>query len=328
MRLLAIGGTRFSGRALSELALAAGHELTVFHRGNTGADLFPEAEHLAGDRQGDLSPLAGRRFDAVIDFCGYFPRHVRASTELLRDSGWYGFVSSISAHVDGIPPNTTEGGPLREPPVPEPETLEPGTYGGLKVGCERVVSEVFAGRSAIVRPGFVVGPHDPTDRFPSLLRAATAGGSRLLPPDGPLQFVDARDLAAFLLRLAEQATCGTFLAVHEPGTTTFGDVCAIARSVAGADTRFVHGPADGWADRATEEELETAWPLWARDEEGFHRMDPASSIAAGATHRPVADTVRDTLAWAAVTERVAPVRHGWTTEREAQLLAELSATPA
>ncbi len=325
MRLLTIGGTRFTGRALSERALARGHELTVFHRGSTGADLFPEAEHVLGDRKEGLAALAGRRFDAVVDFCGFFPRHVRASAELLRDSGWYGFVSSISAYPEKIPAGTTEDGPVREPPVPEPEEMTPETYGALKVGCERVVTEVFGDRAAIVRPGFIVGPHDPTDRFPSLLRGAAAGGTRVLPgpPEAPLQFVDARDLADFLLRLAEGRVGGTFLGIHPRGTTTVGEVVELARAAAGADTRFL------WAEQArleallTEEELEGAWPLWARDDPGFHELSPVRADAAGATHRPVAETVRDTLAWATTTDRAPQRDHGLSPAREAELVAAL-----
>lgn len=324
MKLLLIGGTRFSGRALSELALSAGHELTLFHRGRTGSDLFPDAEHVIGDRQADPSPLAGRRFDAVVDFCGYLPRHVRASAELLRDSGWYGFVSSISAYEEHIPAGTTEDGPVQEPPAPEPETWAPETYGALKVGCEREARAVFGDRCAVVRPGFIVGPHDPTDRFPSLLRRAAAGGTALLYPDGPLQFVDARDLAAFLLHLAEDATGGTFLGIHPPRTTSVSELCAMARDLSGADTTFVHAPRERLLSVASEDELDVAFPLWARDDDAFHLLAPVRADAAGATHRPVIDTVRDTLAWAAATDRVAPVAHGWPSEREAELLAALS----
>ena len=176
MRLLVIGGTRFAGRALSAQALAAGHTLTLFHRGNTGAELFPEAEHLTGDRTVDLSALAGRQFDAVVDFCGYTPRAVERSASLLAESGWYGFVSSISAHVEGIPPGGDEDSPIHQPPFPETEEITGETYGPLKVACERVVQARFGERAAIVRPGFIVGPHDPTDRFPSLVRRAAAGG--------------------------------------------------------------------------------------------------------------------------------------------------------
>lgn len=322
MDWLLIGGTRFSGRALSERLLAAGHRLTLLHRGSaTGQDPFPEAEHLRANRREDLSPLRGRRFDAVVDFCGFFPRDVRASAELLRDSGWYGFVSSISAYPEKLRPGATEDDPVQAPPDPEPEAMDAGAYGPLKVGCERVVTEVFGLRAAIVRPGFIVGPNDPTDRFPSLLRGAAAGGTRLLPgpADAPLQFVDARDLAAFLQRLGEGGVGGTFLGVHPPRTTTIGEVVGLARDAAGADTRFVFADGDWLAARCTEEELEDAFPLWARDDPGFHLLDPVRATAAGLRHRPVAETVRDTLAWDAATAREVP-RHGLSPEREAALL--------
>lgn len=240
MQLLVIGGTRFAGRWLTGQALAAGHAVTLFHRGNTGADLFPDAEHVLGDRTIDLSALAGRRFDAVIDFCGFFPRVVRQSVQLLADSGWYGFVSSISAHPEGIAPGGTEDSPIHGPPFPEEEVITEQSYGPLKVACEREVVAGFGERAAIVRPGFVVGPHDPTDRFPSVVRRAAAGGEMVCP--GPrtdwLQFVDARDLAAFLLRLAERRTGGVYDVVHPMHTVTWEGVVEAARAAAGADTTF------------------------------------------------------------------------------------------
>src|SRR5688572_26211551 len=166
MHLLIVGGTRFAGRSLAEQALAAGHTVTLFHRGQTGADLFPEAEHVLGDRKtDDVERLAGRRFDAVVDFAGFFPRSVGRTARLLADSGHYTFVSSISAHVDPPPPGANEDAPLHPPLFPDTDEMTPEAYGPLKVACEREVHDLFGARAAIVRPGFIVGPHDPTDRF-------------------------------------------------------------------------------------------------------------------------------------------------------------------
>jgi 2'-hydroxyisoflavone reductase len=331
VRILFFGGTRFAGKAASALAASRGHSVTLVHRGLTGADHLPGAAHVALDRRATEAgalrdALGGQRFDAVLDFCGYYPRDLRSSTEVLADSGWYGFVSSISAFPDGVAPGTTEAGVVRDPPDPEPDAIG-SLYGELKVGCERVVQAAFGPRAAIVRPGFIVGPDDPTDRFPALLRGAAAGGTRLLPgpPEQALQFVDARDLAAFLVSLAEGAVGGTFLAVHPRGTTTLGAVVEAARRWAGADTGFVYAEPAWLAARCADDELEAAFPLWAKDDPGFHQLHPAAALAAGARHRPIEDTVADTLDWLRTTDRVPLAPHGLPPEREAALLAALSA---
>lgn len=306
MRLLVLGGTRFAGRWLTTYALELGHAVTLFHRGRTGADLFPEAQHVLGDRATDLGRLAGR-FDAVVDFCGYLPRVVRPSVERLADSASYTFVSSISVYADGLPPGADEDAPVR-PPHDADEIGD--RYGELKVGCEEVVRAGFGDRAIVVRPGFVVGPFDPTDRFPSLVRRAAAGGEMLLPgpPDAPLQFVDARDLAAFLLLLAERGRGGTFHAVRRAST-----VREVVQA-AGPATRFTWVDPD-WLLDALGEERDRAFPLWAPEEPGFHALDPARALAAGLACRPIAETVRDVLAW----DR--PPELGLTPERECLLLA-------
>lgn len=324
MQLLIIGGTRFAGRWLAAQALAAGHTVTLFHRGKTGASLFPEAEHVHGDRSVDVSALAGRRFDAVLDFCGYFPRTVRDSVALLRDSGWYGFVSSISAYADGFPPGAAEDTPLHGPPFPEDEVITEKTYGPHKVACEREVLAGFGERAAIVRPGFIVGPYDPTDRFTSLVRRAAAGGEMLAPGpvDAWLQFVDARDLAAFLLKLAEAGQGGVFDAVHPMHTTTLAQVLEHARAAAEADTTFRWIAPDPLEAALGEEEAAQAFPLWAPGEPAFHALSGARAAAAGLISRPVAETVRDTWVWER-TARIGP-RHGLSPERERELLARLA----
>ncbi|MEQ1568148.1 MAG: NAD-dependent epimerase/dehydratase family protein [Myxococcota bacterium] len=316
MKLLMIGGTRFSGRAATERALAAGHEVTLFHRGSTGAELFPEAEHLTGNRAVDLSPLAGRSFDAVLDFCGYFPRAVRASTAGI-DAGWYGFVSTISVYRDPFPPGGDEDAPVHEPLDPAVEAFTPESYGPCKRACELMVTERFGARAAVVRPGFVVGPHDPTDRFPSLVRRAAAGGQMLAPgpADSWFQFVDARDLGEFLVHLAETGTGGTFNAVHPPRRVTIAEVLEAARAVAGADTTFVW-PEPTWLLDALGDGRDAAFPMWAPDDPGFHEVDGARAAAAGLRSRPIADTVRDV--WAAA--GVAPA-NGLSEQRERELLA-------
>ena len=237
MRLLVIGGARFSGRALTELALGRGHEVTLFHR--TPTELFPDAEHVIGDRERGVDALAGRTFDAVVDTCGYVPRAVGASARVLADSGWYGFISSLSAHPEDLPPGANEDSPIFEPPFPETEEVTDETYGPLKVACERQVTDAFGDRACLIRPGFIVGPHDPTDRFTSWVRRGAAGGEVLAPapPDYGLQWVDARDLASFVLHLAEGAVPGVFGVVDRAPTMTLGELIAASADAAGVQTR-------------------------------------------------------------------------------------------
>lgn len=320
MRILCIGGTRFSGRAFSAAALAAGHELTLFHRGQHGVDLFPEAEHILGDRTTDLHRLTGRRWDAALDFCGFHPSIVGAAVRQLADSGWYGFISSISAHTDPILPGANEDSPIHSPPFPETDEITPETYGPLKVACEVTVAQGFPGRCAVVRPGFIVGPHDPSDRFPSLLRRAASGGRMLLPgpSDAALQFIDARDLAAFLLMLAESRTAGVFDVVHPRRMVTIEDAVQTARTVSGADTQFVWVDPT-WLKEQLGEEASDAFPLWDPDQPGIHEIDPGRALEAGLPTTPLRDTIADTLGFDAI-RTPAQIRHGLTEAREAELL--------
>lgn len=325
MKLLVIGGARFSGRALTELALERSHEVTLFHR--TPTDLFPEAEHVIGDRDRGIDALGGRTFDAVVDTCGYVPRAVRASAELLATSGWYGFISSLSAHPEDLPPGANEDSPIFEAPFPDTEDVTDETYGPLKVACERQVADVFGDRACVVRPGFIVGPNDPTDRFTYWVRRGAAGAWMLAPApaDYGLQWVDARDLATFVLRLAEGATPGVFGVVDRAPTMTLGDLIAEAASAAGADTpvswvdeAFI---ASAFAGEESGDDPHEAFPLWWPEAPGFHAFDPSRAFEAGLSCRPPAETVRDTLAWDRSREQ-APMQTGLSAERELQLLAE------
>jgi len=302
VKLLILGGTKFLGRAASEAALARGHELTLFNRGATNPDLFPEAEKLRGDRDGDLRALEGGSWDAVIDPCGYVPRVVRASAELLSGAGvaHYVFISSISAYSE-LPRDYDESAPLDELEDPASEEVM-RDYGPLKVACERVVEEVFPGRSSLIRAGLIVGPHDPTDRFTYWPARLARGGDVLAPgsPDQPWQFVDARDLGAWLVRLCEERTPGAFNATGPVGGTTAGEVLETCRRVAASDAELT------WVDDSFLLAHEVGeWmelPLWVAQEgenATLHTADVSRAVAAGLATRPVEETVRDTLAWAA-----------------------------
>lgn len=299
MRLLILGGTLFLGRHLAEVALARGHSLSLFNRGSTAPELFPEAEQLRGDRGGDLDALRGREWDAVIDTSGLDPRLVAASTALLAPStGHCTFVSSISAY--GAFPE--EGLDEDAPTVDDPsEDLADG-YGADKAACERVVADAFPGRSLTVRPGLLIGPHDPTERFSKWVRGLSAGGRVRAPDDRaqPVQLIDARDLADWILDGAEQRRLGTFNATGPAERLTLGDTLERVRVATGggAELEWVDG------EVLLDDGLE-AWddvPLWLdlpRHPElrGFMAVNCERAISSGLTFRPLDETVRDVAAY-------------------------------
>ena len=236
MRILLIGGTRFIGRHVVESALAAGHDVTIFHRGKTGDDLFPDVEHRIGDRNSDLSALADGSWDATVDTCAYVPRQVQELADVLGDrAGHYQLVSSVSAYASPAPRGYREDAPLAELDDPTVEEVTDETYGGLKVLCERVAVERFGPRTVIVRPTYVVGPDDYTWRFPWWVARIARGGEVLAPgpADAPSQVIDVRDMAAWMVGLLERGESGAFHAVGPSSTFTWGEQLeAIASSVA------------------------------------------------------------------------------------------------
>ena len=307
MRILILGGTKFLGRAVAEDALERGHELTLFNRGETDPALFPEAEQLRGNRRSDLSALAGRTWDAVIDTSGYVPAEVRASAELLRESSRYVFVSSVSAYAD-FSKGPTEGSPVAElNGLPADEVASDySNYGPLKALCEAEVEQVFGERATIVRPGLIVGPHDPTGRFTYWAHRLERGGEILAPGphDRHAQFVDVRDLATWLLDTVEHDLSGTFNATSEG--VPWGAL------LAGANVTWV---TDDFL-RAQEVGEWMELPLWLADPawKGMHEVDVTRAVTAGLRFRPV----EETLAGAATAPAVEGV--GLTPEREAGLL--------
>lgn len=298
MKLLVLGGTKFLGRHAVDAALADGHDVTIFTRGQTNPGLFPDVEHLVGDRDGNLDALAGRTWDGVVDTSGYVPRIVRQSAELLRDAvGRYVFVSSISVYDDFSEP-VDESSPVAQLEDPATEEITEA-YGALKAACENVVEEVYGERSARVRAGLIVGPYDPTDRFTYWPRRIALGGDVLGPgsPDAPVQFVDARDLARWLVTLALDGPGGTFNATGPAEPVTFAQLLERARSAVGSDANVV------WVEdqRVLDAEVQpwTELPLWLPGAEyaGLARADISRALAAGLTFRPLEETVVDTLAW-------------------------------
>ena len=318
MKLLVLGGTKFLGRHAVAHALAQGHEVTTFTRGQTNPELFPDAEHLRGDRDGDLDALHGRTWDGVIDTSGYVPRIVRRSAELLRRAVQrYVFVSSISVYDDFSEP-VDESTAVAQLEDPDTEDVLPN-YGALKAACERVVEDVYGERSARVRAGLIVGPFDATDRFTYWPRRIAAGGDVLAPgsPDAPTQFVDARDLAAWLVQLALAGPGGTFNATGPAAPLTLGELFERSRAALGSDASFVWVEDERVLDAGVQPWTEL--PLWLPGDEhaGMARADIRRALAAGLTFRPVEETVRDTYAW----DRDEPgERPTLTREKEAEIL--------
>ena len=298
MKLLVLGGTKFLGRHAVDAALAGGHEVTIFTRGQTNPELFPEVEHLQGNRDGDLDALRVGSWDGVVDTSGYVPRIVRQSAELLHDHvGRYVFVSSISVYDDfSAPPSETSPVAELEDPATE-EVME--HYGALKAACEQVVEAIYGERSARVRAGLIVGPYDPTDRFTYWPRRITLGGEVLGPGDfdAPVQFIDARDLAAWLVQLALEGPGGTYNATGPAQQLTFRQLLDEMRETIGSDADVV------WLDgqRVLDAGVQpwTELPLWLPDSDyaGMARADISRARAAGLTFRPVGETIADTLAW-------------------------------
>jgi 2'-hydroxyisoflavone reductase len=329
MRLLVLGGTVFLGRAVVEAALARGHEVTTFTRGQTNRGLFEAVEELHGDRDGDLTALEGRDWDAVIDTSGYVPRVVRASAQLLEPRvPHYQFVSSISVYAD-FASGPTENSPVAHLDDPQSEDVQQH-YGALKVLCEQTVADLYgADRTLVVRPGLLVGPHDPTDRFTYWVERVARGGEVLAPgrPDRRVQLIDVRDLAEWMVGLAESRRTGTFNATGPVPPVTMGELLETCHDVSGSDATLVWVDDDFLLERGVgqwqELPLWLAEPAWA----GMLAADVSRAVAAGLTFRPLEDTVRATLEWAR-SDSLRPEKPGvqvpqagMEPEREAELLA-------
>jgi 2'-hydroxyisoflavone reductase len=330
MRLLVLGGTKFVGRAAVDAALAGGHEVTLFNRGRTGPELFPDVETLIGDRDRDLTALEGRSWDAVVDPSGYVPRIVRASAELLRGSvGHYVFVSSISVYAFPLPPWFDESAP-RAVLADETEEVTGETYGALKARCEDVVREVFADAFTNVRAGLVVGPHDPTGRFTYWPERVARGGEVVAPgdPERFVQFVDVRDLGAWLVRAAAEGVVGDFNATGPESRLTMGGLLEACRAVSGSDAELVWLPEDFLLAEGAGPWMEL--PLWLpREDASVLQVDVSRAVAAGLAFRPLRQTIGDTLAWAREVDRpggalvsgIELEEAGLRPEKEAALLA-------
>jgi 2'-hydroxyisoflavone reductase len=321
MDLLILGGTRFLGRCLVEAALGDDHTVTLFNRGLSDPDLFPEVETIKGDRDGDLSALRGRRWDAVIDTCGYVPRVVRASAGLLAGAvDHYTFVSSISVYPDNMGPGADEGAPVEELEDPTVEEITGETYGGLKALCERVAEAEMPGRVLNVRPGLISGPHDPTERFTYWPRRVAAGGEVLAPdrPELRVQFIDVRDLAGWMVKMSAEQRTGTYNATGPAYELRMGKLLEECEAV-GGDAKIVWVSEEFLEENGVEPFTEL--PLWVpREYAGMLAVDCGKAIAAGLTFRPVSETIRDVLEWDS--NRAEPeLAAGLKPDRERELLS-------
>lgn len=332
MKLLILGGTKFLGRHIVEAAVARGHEVTLFNRGRYGPELFPEVERLRGDRDGNLEALKGRRWDVVIDTSGYVPRVVRASAELLADAvEFYVFVSSISVYGDYSRP-VDEDSPVATMPDESVEEITGETYGPLKALSERAAESAMPGRLLVTRPGLIVGPHDPTVRFSYWTARVARGGEVLAPgyPEKQIQVIDVRDLSEWTLRMAEERRAGLYNATGPDYKLTMGRFLEECRAVSRSDATFTWVGEEFLLEREVGEWGEL--PLWLADSnEQFRHHNSVQierAIASGLTFRPLADTVRDTLAWQSE-GHTRPPKDGihvpdatLKPERERELLAE------
>jgi 2'-hydroxyisoflavone reductase len=321
MTILVLGGTVFLGRHIVDAAVARGHQVVLFNRGKHNADLFPDLEKLRGDRNGDVSALRGRSFDAVIDTSGYTPAQVRAIVDAPGTGiGHYLFISSLSVYAS-CPP-----GVRYAEDAPRADGNE--GYGALKARSEDALAAAIPDRLVCVRPGLIVGPHDPTDRFTYWPRRVAQGGRVLAPGrrDRPVQFIDARDLAEWCVQLSERRQTGTFNAIGPEPALTMEQMLTACRAVAQNDAQLVWLP---------DEELRAAgvspWselPLWIPEDDpvygGMLLADNRRAVAAGLTFRPAEETAKATLDWDASAGAPEPTPIRVTTltrEREAEILA-------
>jgi 2'-hydroxyisoflavone reductase len=316
VNILIIGGTSFLGRHITQRAIDDGHTVTLFNRGQTNPQAFPDAELIQGDRNGDLSVLAGREWDATVDVCAYVPRQVRALLEMLGGgAGLYVVISSISAYPESVVAGFDETAPLLAPSYDDELTLE--RYGALKVGCELTAREIVGDeRCCVVRPGYIVGPYDPTNRFAYWVERVAAGGLILGPAaEQPVQVIDGRDLAAFVVGLVEHGTAGIFHTAAPDPALSFADLLDQI-----ADGIGVPPPQVDWRGAHELLPLSDAGESW-----GMMAASLGRAREHGLSWRPLPETARDTLEWVKSARDAGTYRGrpevAMSAEQEAEILA-------
>ncbi len=328
--MLILGGTGFIGPHMTELALASGWTVTHFNRGKRDADGVENVETLHGDRKGQLDTLKGRKWDVVVDNTGYIPKYQKMSADLLApNTGYCLYISSISAYASFEKPNDI-GSPTGVLTNLDQEEITNDSYGPMKALCEQYVRDAYGARSSIVRPGYIVGPLDPTDRFTYWPARFAQGGEMAVPGTAadPIQIVDVRDLVAFMVELVDRRVDGYFNAVTPPGAITMGSLMETSRKLTGADTRLTWIDEAFIAEKAADVNL-APWSAMHGAEAGGSLTGMQASAANGLRARSLEDTVRDTLAWHETrpAERKAALRSGFKPEQEAAILAAWRARP-
>lgn len=297
--LLILGGTGFPGPPLTQEALRLGWRVTHFNRGKHAAGGVEGVETLIGDRRGQLDSLRGRKWDALVDDTGFVPKFVKMSAERLAPNvGYCLYVSSTSVYASFAKPND-EHSPTGALSDPGAETVSSDTYGPMKAFCEQYSAAAFKGRASIVRPGYMVGPLDPSDRFTYWPVRVSRGGEMLAPgtPHDPIQVIDVRDLAVWMTKLVETRTRGTFNAISPPGAFTMGDLLgASERATPNSGTRVTWVPEDFLAAHWKDLDM-PPWSPTKGDLAGASLTPTKAAERAGLRCRPLADTVRDTLTW-------------------------------
>ncbi len=321
MNILIMGGTQFLGRAIVTAALASGHSVSLFHRGKTNPDLFPEAEHLIGDRKDtNLDALKGREFDAIIDVSAYVPRAVKELLETVK-TNHYTLISTISVYKRNDLIGQNESAELIHLDDPTVEEVTGETYGGLKVLCEEMAEQMMPGKTLHSRSGLIIGAHDHTDRFSYWPVRVARGGEMLAPVDRhqPLQVIDARDEAEWIIRSVEANLTGVFnIAGSISGT--LGHALEVSQAVSGSDTTITYVPYDFLQTHEVQPWQDL--PLWVPQEGdrlGFHFFSIEKALQHGLTLRPLADSVEQILEWWPTQER--ELKIGISAEKEQKVLA-------
>jgi 2'-hydroxyisoflavone reductase len=325
MKLLVIGGGKFVGRAVVEAAVEAGHIVTVFNRGKTTTDVPSGVEWIRGDRDSELGRLLGRKWDAVIDTCAYFPRQVESLLRILKGNiGHYLLVSSVSVYADLSQPGITEDAPLLPGIEGAAEAVTPETYGPFKVMCEQAALENGPAGTLIVRPGIIVGPYDPTGRFSYWVQRISEGGEVLAPgrPGAPLQVIDVRDLGEWMVAMAESKAVGKYNAVGPEAPLTWRQMFSAAASVLGNKATFTWVHDDQLAESMTADW--SCLPLYLPEANakfrGMFRVDGSRARARGLKLRVLAETVADNARWLLGSETAGAKIIGISRDKEKELL--------
>ena len=336
-KLLILGGTRFLGPALVDAAKAKGWTITLFNRGKSDPTIFPELEQIRGDRNtDDVKKLAGRRWDAVVDTSGFFPRQIRSVAAVLGGNvGQYVFISSISVYRLPMKAGLDESAAVATLPpgtdVDRIDSISEGNYGPLKYLCEVEAEKGWPKRALAIRPGYLVGARDSSDRFTYWPVRVEKGGEVLAPgrPADPIQFIDVRDLGDWIVRMVDSGTNGTFHATGPKERLGMGRFLEAVKKATGSNATFT------WVDEKTMADLKLNaeggdFPIWASptgEEAGVSDVSAARALKAGLTFRPLESTVKETLSWwkSLPEKRRAELRAGISPEREAAALAALAA---